>query len=205
MDKKIIKAEPRAAMSSRENRRQRAAGIVPASINIKGEDSVSVLVKSSELKNMLHKFGRAAVLQLKVGRKSYDVMVRDIDMQPHTDNYVHVVFQQVSKTEEIKVNVAISLKGVESLSLKQLNVSQQMDELTVSGLAADIPSAIGIDVSNLENGENFYVKDLKLPEGITVELDSEQLLLSVGMLRVYAEPEAEKAQEEHAEEPVQAE
>lgn len=188
----VIKAQPRTVLNSRENKRQRGLGLVPASINIKGQDSVSLFVSVGALKSALQKFGRSAVLKLELGKDKYNVMVRDIETQPLTGNYINVLFQQVSMSEEIKVNVAISLKGTDSLGKKQLNVSQQMDSLTVAGLAADIPNSIEIDVSDLENGDNFYIKDLKLAKGITVEHDPEQLLLSVGMPRVYAEQAADE-------------
>lgn len=202
MDAKIIEAQPREAMNGRENKRQRRLGFVPANINIKGEDSVSVLLSVAEFKRALQQHGRAAVFTLRSGKDSYSVMVRDVDSDSLTGALLNVTFQQVSVSEQIKLNLPIRLKGTDELNYKQLLVSQQTDVLAVSGLAKDIPNAIEIDVAEMESGDNLFVKDVALPEGIKIELDPEQLLLSVGRARVYAEPEAEgdAAEEASAEE-----
>ena len=192
MDGKTIEVQKRSVFKSRENRRQRRLGQIPASINIKGQESVAVAVNESALRSAMRKHGRAAVLKLKAGKETYSVMVRDIDLEPLTSNYLSVVFQQVSMSEEIKINIGISLKGTDMISMKQLNISQQHSTLPVSGLAADIPNTVEIDVSNLENGDSVYVKDLVLPGNITVELDPDQLLLSVGMQRVHAESDTQE-------------
>lgn len=193
MQAKTIKAQPRVILNSRENRRQRRLGFVPSSINIKGKDSVSVLVNVTELKKALQQFGRSAVLTLQVDKDKYSVMVRDIEIQQLTGNFISVLFQYVSISEEIKVNIPIVLNGTDKLSLEHLNVSQQTDSLPVSGLAKDIPNSIDIDVSALKNGDNLFVKDVTPPKGIVIELDPEQLLLSVIRPRSSAESEDEEA------------
>ena len=54
-----------------------------------------------------------------------------------------------------------------------------------------IPDTIRVDVSDLHLGEAIHVRDLKLPEGVTIDADPELLLVHVTTRGRGAEPTAE--------------
>lgn len=181
----IINIDKRNETSTNANRRLRGTGFVPGNIYGKGMDSVPVSVKKDEFRRALTSFGRNSVFKLNVSDdKTYTVIVKEIQTTPILNEYSHVDFQQISLTEEIKTEVAIKIIGQELIESKKLLLMRQIDIIPVIGLPQSVPDTIEIDVSNLNMGDNITIKDLKLPEGITTELDQEQVVLSVNAPRV---------------------
>lgn len=180
-----LKYVVRKELDKPEKKRFLKDGYVIGVINGKGHESVPVAVKKDEFRKVIKESGRNSVIKLKgPGRsKSYDVMVSSIQFTPLHYDYYHVDFHKVSLDEKVKAEVPIRFAGVDFLESNQMILNRQMDMLTVSGLPQDIPQAIEADVSELKQGDNIYVKDLKLIEGITTDLEPNQLVATVGVVK----------------------
>lgn len=203
-----LAANGRESASKRENRRMREAGLLPVSMSTKGEEALSLSVRRDEFVRMMSRQGMSVVLKLKVdNKKSYNAMVKEIQRAPLTAEILHVTFQQVSLKEETKADVTVQILGRDTLEFKKFDFIQHLDSLPVRGLPQDIPNTIDVDVSELEAGDNLFVRDLVMPEGIETDMEPDRLVFTVSLPRVRAD-EAEEATEaagEPAEEAVQAE
>lgn len=176
----ILKIEQRPVVSARENKKLRNAGLIPGNIYGKGVISVPIAVRKDELRRCLVRYGRSAVIKLDMdGGKAYTVVIKEVQNEPVNGGYLHVDFQQISLKEELKTEVMIKIIGKEYLEGNKLFVNHQMDTIPVRGLPQLIPNAIEIDVTEMQIGDNIYVKDIKLPEGVALEIDSELLVLAV--------------------------
>jgi large subunit ribosomal protein L25 len=60
--------------------------------------------------------------------------------------------------------------------------------LEVHCLPKDLPEKIVVDVTHVGQAQGVHVKDLKLPEGVSVHLDGEVLILSITEPRVVETP-----------------
>lgn len=168
---KISKGEKKALLKN---------GYLIGNINSKGAASVTIALKKDEFKKTLKKHGRNCVLKLvSPDKKSYDVMVKDIQVNPKDYDYHHVDLQQVSLNEVVKADVTIKYNGTEFLEGRRLVLNRLMDLVTVSGLPNDIPDTVEVDVSTLNSGDNIYVGDLKFADNINVEIDSKVLVGSI--------------------------
>lgn len=195
METAILKITDRKDTSSRANKRLRKTGYVPGNIFGKDIESVSVAVKKDELRKGLIKYGRSALFKLEAdGGKTYNVMVKDIQNEPISREFIHVDFQQITLSEEVKANVPIKIEGKEALESKRLLLMRQIDIIPVKGLPQDIPNSIDIDVSGLKGGENIYVSDVKFPGGIVPEINPEQLIISVSEAKAQMVIEEEEAE-----------
>lgn len=175
-----LKIEQRPVVSASENKKLRNAGLIPGNIYGKGVISVPIAVRKDELRRCLMRYGRSAVIKLDMdGGKAYTVVIKEVQNEPVNGGYLHVDFQQISLKEEMKTEVAIKIIGKELLEGKKLFVNHQLDAIPVRGLPQAIPNAIEIDVTEMQTGDNIYVKDIKLPGGVALEIDSELLVLSV--------------------------
>jgi large subunit ribosomal protein L25 len=173
-----IKQRP--VVSTSANKKLRKAGLVPGNIYGKGVLSVPIVVKMEDLRRCLVRYGRSAVIQLNMeSGEAYTVAIKEVQNEPVSGGYLHVDFQQISLKEELKTEVAIKIIGREILEGKKVSVNYQIDTIPVRGLPQVIPNVIEIDVTELEVGDSVFVKDIKLPEGVALEIDSELLILSV--------------------------
>lgn len=179
----ILRVEKRENPNSRKSKQLRRVGYLPGSISSKGKDSISVKVKTDELRKGLSSYGRNALFKLTMGNEDVTGMVKDIQMSPVKGTPLHVDFQEVSLTEEIKVDLNIVLTGLEELEHKKFMALRQADTIAVKGLPQDIPDDIVIDVSNIDKVDNIYLKDVEFPKGIEPDGDLEQVLISIVEVR----------------------
>ena len=151
----------------------------------KGQPSVAVTIRQDELKKGLAKHGRFALFKLEADKGGlFDAMVKDIQVDPITREYVHVDFQQIKMSEEVKATVPVRIEGRESLEFRKLLLVHQMDAIPVKGMPQDIPNSLDIDGSKLNAGDNVFVGDIPYPAGIVPEINPELLVLSVSEAKV---------------------
>lgn len=176
----ILKIEPRESTSKGANKLLRRNGYLPGNISGKGMDSIAIAVKKDELRKTLKQCGRNAVLKLETGEnESYTVLTKEMHVAPIINEISHVDFQVVSLSEKVKQDVALKLVGTEFVESKRLLINNFIDFIPVIGLPQDIPHEIIVDVTNLVPGKTLLLKDIKLPEGITTEVDPEEKIVSV--------------------------
>jgi len=162
----------------------RTDGFIPGSVMKLDKISIPITVKKSDLLNLLSNHGRAAVFKLGIDtKKPIFAMIRDIEILPHTDNYLNLSLFEVSLKEEIKANVNFRIVNDEGLQFAKLGVTMYLKSLSVTGLPNDIPDYIDIDVSEMKNGNNILLKDLVLPDKLATDVDMETMVLSVTSFR----------------------
>ncbi|NLK65680.1 MAG: 50S ribosomal protein L25 [Tissierellia bacterium] len=175
----VLNVEKRLKTNSRTSNQLRRQGYLPGSISSKGKDSVSVTIRADELRKGLSTYGRNALFKITLDGKEITIIAKDIQLSPVKGTMLHVDFQEVSLTEEIKVALSIALKGIDALEFKELMALRQTDTITVKGLPQNIPDDIVIDVSSIDKVDNICLKDVEFPEGIVPEGDPEQVIISI--------------------------
>jgi len=70
-------------------------------------------------------------------------------------------------------------------------LDQQLVQIAVEAEATHIPDGVDVDVEGMQVGAAVHAKDLALPEGITLQVDPEALVL-----HVLAAPTAEEIEAE---------
>jgi large subunit ribosomal protein L25 len=190
----VLKSINRKDMNSRENSRLRKSGFVPGSISTKGADSVSIVVRNDEFRNILAKNGRSAIIQLVLDdKRTFSAMVKNTKKDPRNGEYMHIDFQHISLLEETKADVAIKIEGKDVLEAHRLSYVQHMNTIEVKGLPENIPNAIEIDVSGMKAGDNMDIGDIKFPEGVTADMSPDHVVFSVSQPKAVEEAEEVKA------------
>lgn len=176
MTKLSLKLQKR-DLFGRKVKRLRKEGLVPANIFGKKVKSEAITVDAKEFRNVFEKAGETQIIDLD-GRP---VLVSNLQVDPITSDYVHVDFRQVDLTEKITAKVPVEIVG-ESPAEKQSigTVVQQLNEIEVEALPADLPEKIEVDSSILtEVDQAVYVKDLKIDSKVTVKTDLESIIVKV--------------------------
>lgn len=189
--------EQREKANSRASKQLRKIGYVPASISRKGMDSISVKVKQEELLKNLSKYGRNYLFDLELdGHEKITAMVKGMDYSPLKRQLLSVDFQQISLTDDIKVNLDIKLTGKDSVEFKKLVVNQHMDQIPVKGLPQDIPDNIEIDITDLDADDKITVSDVKYPKGIKPDIEAGKIVLTINKPKVRSVDIEEETKEE---------
>jgi large subunit ribosomal protein L25 len=135
-----------------------------------------------EFQRVFIKSGRTHLVDLVVdGDRTEKVLVREIQTHPRRLGPIHVDFYQVSLEEKITVDVPVHLVG-ESAAVKRgdADVLQPIHAVRVECLPTDIPEAFKVDLTPLEDVESeFRISELKVPKGVTVLMDPEELVVKI--------------------------
>ncbi len=184
-DAAIIKIEKRDQCGSNANRRLRKTGYLPGNIFSKGTESIAIQVNKSELRKKISELGRNAVFTLDMSgeKNNFSAIIKEIQISPRGE-VLHVDFQQVSLSQEIKTDVIVKIVGEEALEAQKLILTHQMDSVSVKGLPQDIPESIDIDVSKLHAGSVITVGDITLPKGIISENSPEHIILTINQSKI---------------------
>lgn len=171
-------------------KRLRRAGLIPAVVYGEG-DPLLLSVSPKALQAALGA-GENVIINLQVktdgGVETRKVLVKELQTDPVRGFPLHADFLGISMTRVIAVKVPVELVGVPvGVSAKGGILEHALWELEVKCLPAAIPERITLDVSGLDLGDARHVKDLKVPEGVTVEADPEQVVAMVSVPRVEVE------------------
>lgn len=192
----VLNVETRGDTSTQANKRLRGTGYLPGNIYGRDMDSIAVSIRQDELRKNIAKHGRSAVFELLLdGEKKYNVMIKDIQFTHVKQDLMHVDFHSISLSEETKANVPVRVVGDELFESQRLVLQLQRDILSIKGLPQEIPNFIEIDVTGLNSGDSIFMSDVKLPPGITSDLDETQLVLSVAEAKVHEEPTEDEEEE----------
>jgi large subunit ribosomal protein L25 len=196
-----LQAEPRSIVGKKV-RFLRREGLVPA--NVYGHAaSTAIQVAARDVEHTIHRAGRTQLVDLAIDGETTTVLVKDWQRHPFKGNLLHVDFYRVAMTETLRMDVPIRLTG-DAPAVKTADGTpfQPLSTLSVECLPADIPEAIEVDISGLEEIDaSIYVRDLTAPSGVTFLTDGDEMVVKImaPTVEVEAEPAAEAAVETAAE------
>ena len=167
-----IPAEMRTDVGKGASRRLRRAGRLPAVVYGGDREPASITVDHDFLLHSAQEEAfHASVLELNVGKKKQQVILRDLQRHPFKPLLTHADFQRISAKETLRLSVPIHFVNEEvSPAGKQAGIviSHQVVEVEIEALPGDLPEYLEVDLSNLQPGESVMLSQVPLPKGVTI-------------------------------------
>ena len=184
---------------SRSSNRLRAGGKVPGVVYGHGTDPLPVAVDWKPLRMALTtEAGLNALINLEINGTRQLSIVKEMQRHPIQQTVTHVDFLLISRDEAITVDVPVLLEGeAEEVTREDGMVDHVLFNLAITAKPADIPNELTIDISAMTLGDTLRVSDLRLPAGVTTEVDPEEAVAIAQITR--ATMEAEEIAEADAE------
>ncbi len=176
-----LRAQAGRRPGSRESRRLRRAGLVPAIVYGRDLEPIPVAVDHHDVYVALHtEAGLNVLINLEIeGREPVLTMARELDRHPFRNQIRHIDFVQVSLTETVTTEVAVHPVG-EAAGVKEGGILSMVRSLVeIEALPTAIPPAIEVDVSELRIGDALRVADLPEIEGVTYLEDPDEVVVSI--------------------------
>jgi len=201
MSEVTLRAETGRATGSRESRRLRKTGLVPAIVYGKTIEPITVAVDAHDLHMALHtEAGANALINLAIeGQDVVLTMARVIERHPFRNEYRHVDFVTVSLDETVHAEVVIHFEGTPVGVIEGGVFSPSKTHVVVETLATSIPSGIELDISGVDVGGALRIADLPEIEGVLYIEDPETVLMSVTAPAAEIEEEPEELEGEELE------
>lgn len=172
--------------------RCRAEGWVPAVLYGRQVGSIPVKVPARELdRHLAAGLGAGAVVQLDLedgGRREWTAVLKEIQRDPVSLRVLHLDFQQVSLGDVLEVEIPVVIRGGEEVLRRGGVVQHQLPRVRVQAPVTDIPADIEVDVSGLALGQHLSVADLRLPPGVKVLEEPDEVVVTVLAPRHEGEP-----------------
>lgn len=193
MSEVSLRAQAGRASGSRESRRIRREGQVPAVVYGSDIDPVPVAIDAHDLQVALHtEAGTNAIINLEIeGGASLTTMARVIDRHPFRNEYRHVDFVTVDLKQMVTAEVAISFVGTPAGAREGGVFSPRRTHVVIEVLPTEIPSSIDLDVTEVEIGESLRIEDLPQLEGVEYLEDLDAVIMSVTAPAAEVEEEPE--------------
>ena len=155
-------------------RRLRVANLIPASIYAGGAEPVHVTLPMRETTLFLRHAN--ALFTIKFGKESRIAVVKDVQRNPVKRIVEHIDFYEVKAGEKIDVEVPVFVEGTpKGAAVAFVDVQ----ELKVRADVANLPERLVVNVDGLTDGTKVFAKDVKLPEGVVLDMDGEESVVSV--------------------------
>ncbi|HCV00374.1 MAG: 50S ribosomal protein L25 [Dehalococcoidia bacterium] len=182
----------------------RREGVLPANVYGRGVESTAIQLDGRDFRRAIGQAGIRSMFELSIEgeKESRHVLVRGLDREGGTGDPIHVDFYQVDLNRPIQTTTAIRLVGIPP-AVTDLGgtLLQNLETVAIRCLPLDIPEAIELDVSSIENFElSLSVGDLEVPEGVEVLAASDIGVATVDAPRLTIEGEEEEGEELEGEE-----
>jgi large subunit ribosomal protein L25 len=186
----LVTAEPREIVGKSVNALRRR-GILPAVVYGQGKASQPIQLDARAFDELRRHVTRNPLVDLKVGRgRATPVLLQGIHEHPVRRQPIHVDFYVVKMTEELTVDAPIDYVG-ESHAVEKLGgtLLHLREHVSVRELPADLPHSVELDISSLRDFDAvLHVRNLVVPDGVTVLTDADEPLARVQPPRVEEEP-----------------
>jgi large subunit ribosomal protein L25 len=165
-------ADVRETQGKGASRRLRHDGKVPAILYGAHQNAQALTLDQQNLLTMIadERF-YSSIVRLKIGERTQEAIIKDVQMHPAKNLVVHVDLQRVVENERIRIRLPIHFKG-ETISPGVKNeggvVSHMRADVEVSCLPKDLPEFLELDLSGMSLNDTKFLADIPLPPGVAI-------------------------------------
>ena len=189
MSESQLEVEIRESRGTRNARRMRHAGSVPAVLYGHGEDTVALTCSGEALASVVRHGTRVVVL---TGAVQQTALIVDVQWDTFGVEVLHVDFTRVSATELVITPVIVETRGV-APGIKQGGVVEQpVHEIEVELPAAKVTDRLRLNINKLQLGDVLTAADVQLPEGATLITEPDVVVVQCVEPKVLEELEEEE-------------
>ena len=167
----------------------RRQGKVPAIIyGTLVEQPIPVTVDERQLNRTYIDYGGSSLIDVDLNGDTHTVYIRSIHQDPISRIPLHAELFSPNLLVSMTASIPIIIIG-ESSNLDAV-VTQVRDSIEAEGLPTDLPGAIEVDVSDLEEiDDTVWVADLEMPEGVILITDEDEPIVRLMEVRIEVEDE----------------
>ncbi|MFC8669864.1 50S ribosomal protein L25/general stress protein Ctc [Streptomyces sp. NPDC057199] len=189
-----IAAETRTEFGKGAARRIRRENKVPAVVYGHGADPVHITLPGHELQLALRTPN--VLLTLDIDGKTELAIPKAVQRDAIKGFLEHVDLLTVKRGEKVTVEVYVHTEG--ELAPGAFLLEHVLSTLTVEAEATHIPESVTVSIAGLEAGASILAKDIPLPDGTTLVIDEDAVVLQV-LAAQAEEPTEDAAGDEAAE------
>jgi large subunit ribosomal protein L25 len=159
--------------------KMRAEGLIPAVVYGPKFANATVSLNYQDFVRLYNKHGETTLIQLDIEGKTVNTLIHDIDLNPVTNKVQHIDFYVPEAGKKVHASVPLNFIGESAAVRAGANLVKVLHEIEVQALPENLPHSLEVDVSLITTVDvSVHVKDIKLPAGVTVDLDADEVVAS---------------------------
>ena len=160
----------RDSIVKQSTKQYRRDGYLIANIYGKGIENINAAFKVNDFVRFM-KNKTTIAFEVNVAGTTYKVVVKEYQKHPVTSDLVHVDLQVAVPGVVSNYTVPVTTEGT-AIGLKNKGLlAYHRKRVPVKCTIENLPEAFHFDVTNLDTGGNYLVRDLKLADGVNCFLD----------------------------------
>lgn len=157
----------RESIGKKSSKTLKRDGYLIANIYAKGLENINAAFKTNEFIKVVRSKDKLP-FEVSVGGKTYKVVVQDYQKHPVTNALTHVDLRVVLDDVVSKYLIPVKTTGT-PIGLKNKGVLvQSKRRLPVKCSGKNLPDSFVLDVASLDVGDSILVRDIKVPDGVTM-------------------------------------
>ncbi|MFA6520459.1 MAG: 50S ribosomal protein L25 [Candidatus Paceibacterota bacterium] len=159
----------------------RKSGEIPAVFYGAGQETTSIAISVVEFKKVWRDAGESSAVKVSTPTGDIDVLINEVQVDPVTEEPIHVDFLAIDMKKKIKVKVPVVFEGISNAVKGGLgNLVKVLHEIEIEALPADLPHNLTADISKLETlKDQVFVSDIKVPAGVVIISSPTDVVASV--------------------------
>ncbi len=191
MEKLTISAQTRQSKLEKI-RKLKKSGYIPGVVYGLQVGNRTIKINKKDFKKVFSMAGESALIDLEIDDKQIGkVIINDYQLDPVSDDIIHVDLYQVRMDKKIEIKIPIIFKG-EAPAVKNKSgvLIKNHDKIELKCLPGDLIHNIEIDLSGLDEiDKSIRVKDLKFSDKIEIMMSPEEVIAIIASPREEEKPE----------------
>ena len=188
-----IEASIRNTKTKGEINSLRQKGEVPAIVYGGTEENQKISLSKKQVQYLIDQENfLSKIISVKIDDKSINVLPKDINFDPISDDPIHIDFLRIIKGAKVILEIPVKfINNENSPGLKRggvLNIVRRNIELICP--TENIPTELVVDLDGLEIGTSIKISSINLPENVKPTIQGRDFVIAtVAAPTVFKEPE----------------
>ncbi len=179
-----LQANKREITNKKNLKSLRKNGMIPC-VLYGGEKNINFIAKENDIIKLIYT-SDVYLVNLNIDGENHKAIIKETQFHPVSDKIIHIDFYEIFDNKPFVVEIPVKLTG-SSIGLKAGGKLQLKErKLKVKGLLKDIPENLEIDITNLNVGQSYKVKDLKFKNLQIIE-EPQKMVVKVATTRLAKE------------------
>ncbi len=150
-----LSGEVRQDLGKKATKAVRQAGLIPCVV-YGISDPVHFTVTEGDVRKLIYT-PNVYVVELTVGGKKLNAILKDLQFHPVKDNLLHIDFLEVVENKPVEIEIPVKSEGLAAGVKMGGKLTQEMRKLRVKGNFTNFPDILTVNVEELQIGKTVQV------------------------------------------------
>ncbi len=183
MEHMVLNAFPREAMSGGALKAARRQGNIPAQLYGKNVEPTPLFIKNSEFAEISKRMTESTILDLRVGEKRFQVIMKEIQRNVLSGEILHIDFNVLEHGRKMHAKIPLHLTGSAKGVREGGILEHAIHDIEVECDPDNLPEKIDVDITNLEANHALHLRDVPMPQGVRLLANPDTVIAIIKFAR----------------------